>query len=406
MADCRWWVGIDWGRESHAVCVMNSDGTVHKEWTVRHEVAALNELADTLCHLASSPSEIAAALETPHGAVVAILLERGIVVYSINPKQVDRFRDRFTVAGAKDDRRDALVLASSLRSDTERFKRVELNEPRIVELRELVRMHDELKREGVSLGNRLEEQIGRYFPQVLRLGSVHDEPWLWALLERAPRPEIAARLSLAKIETILKKHGIRRLTAEQVREVLRTPALHVAPGVADASHRHVKQLVPRLRLAHEQRRETNLAMEELLRELESPAEIGKHRDAAILRSLPGVGTVVSATMLAEASQSLAARDYQALRVHAGCAPVTKRSGKMLSVNKRYQRNPLLENAVYFWASTAVIREPKAKALYRKMRERGLGHARAIRGVADRLLAVLIAMLRSNHPYDPERRKAA
>jgi len=47
------------------------------------------------------------AIEVPHGPVVDALIDRGFVVYAINPKQLDRLRDRFSVAGAKDDRRDA-----------------------------------------------------------------------------------------------------------------------------------------------------------------------------------------------------------------------------------------------------------------------------------------------------------
>ena len=59
----------------------------------------------------------------PRGALVELLVERGFAVYAINPKQLDRFRDRFTPAGAKDDRRDALVIGDSLRTDPQAFRR-------------------------------------------------------------------------------------------------------------------------------------------------------------------------------------------------------------------------------------------------------------------------------------------
>jgi len=52
---------------------------------------------------------VAVAIEVPRGAIVELLVERGFQVFAINPKQLDRFRDRHTVAGAKDDRRDAFV---------------------------------------------------------------------------------------------------------------------------------------------------------------------------------------------------------------------------------------------------------------------------------------------------------
>ncbi len=52
----------------------------------------------------------------PRGAVIDALFERGFAVFAINPKQLDRCRDRYTAAGAKDDRRDAWVLADVLRT--------------------------------------------------------------------------------------------------------------------------------------------------------------------------------------------------------------------------------------------------------------------------------------------------
>jgi transposase len=61
--------------------------------------------------------------------------------------------------------------------------------------------------------------------------------------------------------------------------------------------------------------------------------------------LPGVGRVVAATVLAEAAEALAERDYQTLRAHGGIAPVTRKSGKKLSVSMRYGCNPRLRNAL-------------------------------------------------------------
>ena len=71
---------------------------------------------------AASSSQIYVAIETPHGPVVETLIERGFTIHAINPKQVDRFRDRFTLAGAKDDSRDAEVMASALRTDPPCFR--------------------------------------------------------------------------------------------------------------------------------------------------------------------------------------------------------------------------------------------------------------------------------------------
>ena len=75
--------------------------------------------------LGHCPEGGAAAIEKPHGPEVDALPERGIAVFALNPKQLDRFRHRFSPAGAKDDRRDALVPAGSLATDRKAFREAE-----------------------------------------------------------------------------------------------------------------------------------------------------------------------------------------------------------------------------------------------------------------------------------------
>src|SRR6202011_3524515 len=117
------------------------------------------------------PSEMHVAIETPHGPIVEALLERGFQVYSMNPKQVDRFRDRFTVAGAKDDSRDGHVLADALRTDRRALRRLAVEDPVVIELREWSRMRDELRDERTRLANRIRDQLWRYYPKALELGG-------------------------------------------------------------------------------------------------------------------------------------------------------------------------------------------------------------------------------------------
>ena len=100
-----------------ATALVDTGGTVLSERQVRHDGQALQDLATALiAHAGGQAAAVAVAIEVPHGAVVETLLARGVVVFALNPKQLDRFRDRFTVAGAKDDRRDARVLADAVRT--------------------------------------------------------------------------------------------------------------------------------------------------------------------------------------------------------------------------------------------------------------------------------------------------
>jgi transposase len=130
---------------------------------------------------------------------------------------------------------------------------------------------------------------------------------------------------------------------------------------------------------------------------------GEHRDARLLQSLPGLGKLVCATMLAEASQPLENRDYPSLRTLCGVAPVTKRSGKQYAVSMRTSCSRRLRVAVFYWAGNAIRCDPHWKTRYATLRAAGHSHGRALRGIADRLLATLVALLKTKTPYDPTRR---
>ena len=125
------------------VCALDANGKKVGARSFKHSGDGLADLT-TWLRAKADPNEIAISIEVPHGSVVETLLERGFAVYSINPKQLDRFRDRFTMAGAKDDRLDALVLADSLRTDTHLFRRLSQQSCGTIELREWSRIHDEL----------------------------------------------------------------------------------------------------------------------------------------------------------------------------------------------------------------------------------------------------------------------
>jgi transposase len=341
----------------------------------------------------------------PHGPVVDALLDRGFVVHAINPKQLDRLRDRFSVAGAKDDRRDAYVSADGLRTDRHLYRRVQLADPRLVELREWSRLAKELQEERVRLGNRVHHQLWRYYPQMLELTDDIAANWFLDLWTMAPIPSKAKRLRKATVEQLLKRYRIRRIDAATALHTLRQPAIKVADGVAEAAGIRIRSLVARLRVVNSELRDAARKLDELCAALgERPpatAQSDGRRDVAILKSMPGLGRINLATLLAEASGPLSRRDYQALRTLSGVAPVTKRSGKSHIVVRRYAAHVRVREAVYHWARVAIQHDTKSRSRYVALRQRGHSHGRAIRGVADRLLAVACTLLERQTLFDPE-----
>jgi transposase len=403
----RWFVGVDWASEQHRVCLLDAEGKCVAERDVTHDGAELSEMCTWLVEkTAARPAEIAVAIETPRGPVVEALLERGFKVFAINPKQLDRFRDRFSVAGAKDDSRDAQVLACSLRTDQHAFRCLSVDDPLVIELREWSRIYDELKQEQNRLTNRMRGQLWRYYPQAGELSDDLAAEWFLDVWQQVPTPARAARVSEKTIARILKNYRIRRLDAAEILRILRRPPLVVAPGTTEAATAHIRTIAARLRLINQQIKEAERRLDELCAAIEAaaenaPGQICEQRDVAILRSCPGLGRINIATLLAEACEPLRRRDYHVLRLLSGVAPVTRRSGKSGIVVRRHACDTRLQNAVYHWARVAIQHDPISRQRYAELRRRGHSHARALRGVADRLLYVLCTLLERQVLFDPD-----
>jgi transposase len=295
-------------------------------------------------------------------------------------------------------------MASALRTDPHCFRRLAVSDPVIIELREWSRIAEDLTAERTALVNRLRQQLWRYFPAFLELEADLSAPWTIELWQAVPTPETAKRARKSSIDAILKRHRIRRLSAEQVLEILRQRPLTVAPGTTQAVRAHVATLVARLKLVNRQIADAHHQLDTLTAtvgatEQADPGQ-NKQRDAVILASLPGIGRINLATLLAEASDALQRRDYHALRTLTGVAPVTKRSGRSCMVVRRHACHMRLANTAYHWARTAVQHDSTSRAKYAALRARGHSHGRALRSVADRLLNVACSMLRSGTIFKP------
>jgi len=193
----QWFVGVDWGSQIHQVRVSDGRGRSLGDRGFVHSGEGLAELAAWILQKTGAPPEaVHIAIEVPHGPVVESLMERGFQLYSINPKQLDRFRDRFSPSGSKDDSRDAHVLADSLRTDPRSFRSLRAVDPLVVELREWSRIAEELGQDQLRITNRIQNQLWRYFPQLLKLSDGTMEPWLLALWQ------LAACRTRTKLETI------------------------------------------------------------------------------------------------------------------------------------------------------------------------------------------------------------
>jgi len=113
----RYYLGVDWADQTHAVWVVDEHGTKVVGRAVPHTAEGFSEWGRELDEWRAQGTELWAAIERPEGRVVDFLLDHGVVVYPVNPKALDRARDRFRQSGAKSDPFDARVLAEFLRTD-------------------------------------------------------------------------------------------------------------------------------------------------------------------------------------------------------------------------------------------------------------------------------------------------
>ena len=399
--------GVDWGQGFHHVCVIDQEGSVVGEKSFRHTGGGLFEMARWMMKVSGTePGSIAVSIEVNHGPVVESLLEQDFLVYSVNPKQLDRFRDRFCVSGAKDDRRDALVLASALRTDRPHFRSLESQDPDVTILRELNRTREELVGERTRLVNRLRGLLWRYYPQFSELIGNTVRSWHLELWELAPSPDAAKRIRTSTVEKLLKRNRVRRFDAKGARKILRGEKMNINKATTESCVAHISSVVERIKVVDRQLVETKNSIRKVIETINSKlkTERGGPTDIEILRSIPGAGDVVLATLIAEAWDLMRRRDRKALRCLGGTAPVTRQSGKTKQVVRRRAVCRSLSAAFHVLGGIAAIHDPVSRAKYESLREKGHGYCRSVRGVADRLLLVACAILEKGELFDKEFKK--
>ena len=397
-------VGLDWSEAHLDACAVDPMGKVLGERRFGQDMPGLQQLTEWISRWQSDASRVGIAIELKRGSLITGLLERGFRVATINPKRLDRFRDRFTMAGAKDDRRDAHALADGLRTDPRAFAWLAPEDPLILQIREVSRAHDDLTAMEVADSNRLRDQLLRYYPSALKIDADLDEPWFLELILACPSPQAARRRRVSKVAAILRDHHIRRFDPAQLLETLRQPVPPVAAGAQEAAVHAVTMIARRLQLTTQQRAENlrhgDALVNEMIRRGETdPEHAGEQRDLAIIRSCPGVGLIVLIALLAEGWEPLRHRQYPILRVLSGVAPVTRRSGKKTAVFMRRACSPTLRQALHHMARAAATHYPAWRARHQRNLDRGLKACHSHRILGDQLLRMMIAALESGCAYD-------
>lgn len=397
MSEFSFYIGIDLGNTKQAICVLDENGaTVCRRVVEEHEVLVV--IGQAIGEV--SASAVAVAVEDRNNVVVEALLDLEFAVHTINPKQADLFRGRMTASGAKDDKRDALVLARALMSDPECFRHLVKRPGDEEQLRTNNHAIEQLDAEYRRTANQLRAAVLRFFPALLSLCEGADEPWFWAMVLMLKDVDHGRRVHRKRIDACLVKHRKRAVTTDDIVTILKLPLLKPSTATSAAGLDLARALIERLQVMKKQQVTFSAKRVALLKELAKPTADGKVSDTAIILTMPGVGPHVAATLVAECG-SLLHGDHALLRAIAGVAPVTTRSGRLTRVTMRKACNSRIRDALHHAAFTASIRDEQFKADRARHLANGHSPARALRSIADKMLAILVAMLKARTFYVPK-----
>jgi len=386
-------VGIDWSETHHDACIADLDGRMLAKGRVPEGVEGVARLHEMVAAHAEDPSQVVVGIELDRGLLVGALVAAGYAVHAINPLSVDRYRDRHRTSGAKSDPGDAKVLA-----DLRHLHREVAGDSELAEaVKVLARAHQGLIWSRQRQLNQLRNALREFYPAVLEaFGTDLASKDALAVLEVAPTPEEGRSLTTSRIVAVLKRAGRhRRITerAEEIKRALRSPQLE-APELVSRAYGDVVRSTVRIVA------EMSEQIESLAGELEASFE--GHPDAEILRSLPGLGSVLGARVLAEFGDDPDRyADPKTRKNYAGTSPITKASGRSRVALARFARNRRLADALQMWAFCSLGCSPGARRYYDAHRAKGHTHQRALRSLANRWVGILHGCLRHRDSYSEE-----
>jgi transposase len=390
----RVYVGIDWADDHHDVHITNDSAETLDNFRIQHSHEGMEKLKNHLVKFTSDPSSVLVAIESHRGLLIYALLEVGYAVYPINPKAMDRYRDRYRMSSSKSDPQDAMVLANILRTDLHLYKPLPKEMVADARLRELTRAHKSLGQQKVKLTNQLTTQLKAYYPVALHLFSKLDQEITLAFLEHYPTPGKAAAASLEELQKFFRKQKYSCPNKVPfIHQCLKQPALRAPSDMDDIHQTIVLSIIPILR---------SLVIETEKLANEVIKEFKQNPGCEIFSSLP-TGDITAARLNGELGSDGArypTREY--LQTAAGTSPVTRRSGKTLLVFFRWQCNKHLRNAFQNLTRESVIKCQWAREYF--IMQIGLGHkpSRAYRALANRWAAIVWKMLQESQRFDQAR----
>lgn len=389
-------IGDDWAEDHHDVEVQDEQGRVVRRARLPEGIAGFAGFGELVGRFAGDdthPADVLVCIETDRGPWVGALVAAGYTVFGVDPKQAARHREILASSGAKSDKGDAHALADMARTRAHQLRQVAADSDVAQGLKVITRAHQTLIWERTRHMLRLRAALREYFPAALKAYKPLELTSRAALtlLAKAPTPAAAAKLTTRQIMPALKGHRDKDGKASTIQQILRSEQLGQPDAVTSAYAATVRSLVAIL---------TTLNTEIATLEKDVKSHFGRHPDAEIVLSQPGLGPILGARVLAEfgdAPERYASA--KARKNYAGTSPITRQSGKMRVVSARYVHNDRLVDALHGQASCALLHDDEVRAYYDQLRARDVSHNAALRQIGNRLVGILHGCLQHRTTYD-------
>jgi transposase len=399
LSPAQFFVGLDWAVETHAVCVINTEGQPLAQFVVEHSADGIRNLIARLAQF-GDPFDVQVGIERPDGRLVDLLLEAGHPVVPVNPNAIKTWREGEVLSGAKSDTGDALVIAEYLRLRAHRLRVVPGYSADTKALRTVVRTRDDLVEMRVAATNQLAALLDAHWPGGKAIFADIESPIALAFLTRYPTAAAARHLGEQRLAGFVAKHGYsgRRTPAQLLARLRAAPPGTLDDTLTGAVRDAVLAMVAVL-----------TALGGALKDLDRSvaAHLGEHPDGPIFTSLPRSGQINAAQVLAEWGDVREAYDHpDAVAALAGAIPVTNQSGKHKAVHFRWACNKRFRRAITTFADNSRHASPWAAHVYNTARAAGKDHPHAVRILARAWTRVIWRCWQNRAPYDPTRHGGA
>jgi len=386
----RYWAGFDVGKAFHWLCVLDDEGGV----LLSRRVEATEEDIEAACSqiraLGSSQERTVAVdmMGGPATLLEAILLGRGERVFYLPGMSVNRAREGYQ-GEQKSDRGDARVIADQLRMRRSSLREILPRDDEAVEMRLLVSYRRDLVVDQARCVTRLRALLNEVFPGLDALLNFQKDR-AFVLLSKVATPKAARRLGISRLARWLRTQGIRRSDelAGKVVEAAKAQSCDL-PASATRGALVCEMAAEVLRIRER--------VEELL---------SARPEAEVVRSLPGMGVVFTASFLAEVDDPGRFDSADTLAAAAGLVPATRQSGGTSFQTRARRGNRTLKNLFYRSAFSCTAHHAPSKAFYDRKRAEGKTHHQSVIALARRRVNVLWAMLRDGQLYEDRTPAAA